>query len=332
MLTLRGYTYFGSLNNSFEMRHKTHHFYSQCFTVDIPQDPFCEHVEDLLEHHRKKKHNIIIASESFEWFTDTELQLLVKKLKAFSVTVVMFYRPFIDRIYSLFGQFLQTLVCPQPSFAFFENYYPALIEKRRYRFDEALVNSFAQAFGLKNLVIIDFRGALAAGRQPHQVFVCGVLKICKPEISYGIDLPQSIIANPARTDFRRSVQLFSLFYNYMMARGCNVNTTFQYLVKDLALNRVILNRIPSPVEISRVPHELILKSLKLDVSFRKKYSSNLLHSNGSENERIIKKFQYTEVDANSVSTDPSIHKIFDWIIANYTRGPWQCPAHEKVSG
>ncbi len=282
-------------------------------------------VFNSLRFHQKKKHNIVISSESFELLTENKISTVANNLKGFSVTVVMFYRPFVDRLYSLFNQFIsRDRKTISPLDVFFDGYYPNTINQRFYVFDKELVRLYSNSFESKNVLIVDFHGAIAQRREPHQVIVCDVLKLCKPEKSGGFIKPKTLVANKSGDDSVRTAQLLSLYFAYLSLKGCFPVNNFLEFVENNELKKSLLRLAPSPTEISRVPSHLIHQSLFLDGEFRAMYSGNMLYGSRLENERLIKSFQYVEIQRETFSTDILLHKQFDELMKNVSVGLWSC--------
>ena len=93
MLSRQNFTVFGAVNSSVQVSVKAHSKVCRCLLKLFREgDKGCITINEHLDYHKKMNHNIIIASETFEYASEIEVGRLAVRLKSFTVSVVMFYR------------------------------------------------------------------------------------------------------------------------------------------------------------------------------------------------------------------------------------------------
>lgn len=266
-------------------------FHKRCF----------EDYEGFFRSHLSLNHDIIISYEGLAMITKKGIHRLKEMLEGYDVTVVGFYRPFMDRHFSFLGEGIHDrdasvfTTHPDP---FFKNYVIALSKRlisprTSYSlWDSDLFESYASVFGFENVMVVDWYGSLAAGIQSHVVIMCDVLKSCVNE-STNID---SFVANAhhpvtERFDWQARVLVYNSLTNN---KNCQVASDILLNSKNLSAWERYFKPLHIPILLLGHRH---INSVNVENDRIVRHGFPLmLYANITTNMRYVKDWKYEELD------------------------------------
>lgn len=241
---------------------------------------------------------LILSTEGFMVLHPWSLKVLFGRfLVNYDVTVVYYYRFWINRVYSIFNQEARNVDLNSINIGKF--FFHEWLAKYEIPFisDRAILSKWSQAMGgPNNITVVDYYGALKRGLSAQQVFACDILKLCEgptpPEFKSHDGVNQA-------TDLVDQ-QLYAIFsYLTKTSLGCHMSLNpSAYHRKILELLEEARRDVPMT---TRTPSATWLNfSYMIDREVRQKY--NMLYGDPAENAKKGSEFQYQEVSRVNIVT------------------------------
>lgn len=186
-------------------------------STSIQRESFLN-IKSFLQDSLVNSNNVFISCETLSSLYSPSIHLLQEVLIGFNVTVVIFYREVINRLFSLFQYNLQTekfrfdnnILSVHKGFVYFIDY---LVMKRKKKTERTLQNieSYIDVFGQSNIHIIDYYGMQKLNIDINKVVGCDIMKtLC--DYSF---IP--IYANTRHHD-NVKYELMYLFFHYIQTK------------------------------------------------------------------------------------------------------------------
>eukprot|EP01040_Poterioochromonas_malhamensis_P013867 gene13867-15297_t len=258
--------------------------------------------------------SVILSGEKFCALNHSQITILKNAILSvvpsdieIEFKVIMFYREWLSRLYSLFGQGART-----PPFVNNSTKLSYMSSFSRYLyhfFDDGentelntleLANRYKSVFGKDNLVIVDYDGMKASNKSVTSLFLCDIMKIdCSSVTDESTERNQQ--------SHMGYLHLAYLVYYDVHAAGfsfCN-RDTWTYNFIDYYQN--IDLQVPMVRNHVRFLHQ---HAKEVDNEFRKEYGTEMLHSNQSATLQTIDNFVAVELDEAVVLSSAHWREFF----------------------
>eukprot|EP01040_Poterioochromonas_malhamensis_P009967 gene9967-10831_t len=256
--------------------------------------------------------SVILSGEKFCVLNHPQITLLKDAILSvvpsgmeIEFKVIMFYREWLSRFYSFFGEIARTprFVNNSTRLSYMSSFSRYLHHFFDYGEDItelntlALANRYKSVFGKESLVIVDYDGMKASGKSVISLFLCDIMKI---DCSHKND--------DSTENHRRShmgyLHLAYLVYYDVHAAGfsfCN-RDTWTYNFIDYYQN--IDLQVPMVHNHVRFLHQ---HAKEVDNEFRREYGAGMICSNQSATLQTIENFVAVELDEAEVMSSAHWH-------------------------
>jgi hypothetical protein len=263
---------------------------------------------------------LILSTEGFMVLHPWSLKVLFGRfLVNYDVTVVYYYRFWINRVYSIFNQEARNVDLNTINIGKF--FFHEWLAKYEIPFisDRAILAKWSEAMGgSDNITVVDYYGALKRGLSAQQVFACDILKICG-----GATGPQfETIAKVNEATSLIDQQLYAIFAHLTKAvLHCHMSLLPSvYLGKIVELLGEMRREVPMT---TRTPSPSWMNfSLAIDRDVRQKY--RVVYGDVAENERRARDFAYQEVSRQGVVTSKWRDDLREIFFHFYDNGGINC--------
>eukprot|EP01040_Poterioochromonas_malhamensis_P009968 gene9968-10832_t len=245
--------------------------------------------------------SVILSAEQFCVLTHPQITLLKDAILSVAPSgieiefkVIMFYREWLSRFYSFFGEIARTprFVNNSTRLSYMSSFSRYLHHFFDYGEDItelntlALTNRYKSVFGKESLVIVDYDGMKASSKSVISLFLCDIIKIdCS-----NVKIEKSLKNKQSHMGY---LHLAYLVYYDVHAAGfsfCN-RDTWTYNFIDYYQN--IDLQVPMVRNHVRFLHQ---HAKEVDNEFRQEYGTGMLHSNQSATLKTIDNFVEQELD------------------------------------
>jgi hypothetical protein len=282
-------------------------------------------INNYFEYVKKKQGSVIMSSEAFTGndIASTNFPLYIENLKTnipINGTIIMIYREDLSRSISNCNQNVKK-DRQENSFTCLNNN----IDYGEGGFYINKLDKYTKTFGLSNIKIIDYYGALAENKDIAYILICEIMGILCKELK-PLDEKKVKLINSSRGLTLSA--LFTLFEEYAKLHNCRINTNFKnnraYNYFNESLNNELigtkwegLHNIPLlQFNFSKKLNETI----KLDQQLRdSKYGSSIIYGNRQANLDAAQKsiIKYNEIDSETIARDPLLNTIFKSLLSKY---------------
>eukprot|EP01040_Poterioochromonas_malhamensis_P015606 gene15606-17494_t len=245
--------------------------------------------------------SVILSGEQFCVLNHSQITLLKDAILSvvpsgmeIEFKVIMFYREWLSRFYSFFGEIARTprFVNNSTRLSYMSSFSRYLHHFFDYGEDITelntleLANRYKSVFGKESLVIVDYDGMKASGKSVISLFLCDIMKI---DCSH-VKIEKSVKNKQSHMGY---LHLAYLVYYDVNAAGlslCN-RDTWTYNFIDYYQN--IDLQVPMVRNHVRFLHQ---HAKEVDTKFRREYGAEMLHSNQSAPLETIDNFVAVELD------------------------------------
>jgi hypothetical protein len=271
-------------------------------------------IEEELKLCARKNMSIILSAEDFSTFNLSQVRLL-KHLLVTSLTdehdkslhsnisfkVIIFYRDWISLVYSTFAEVSKKNEAKSTSISHYLFRTLDGITKLPQLDILSLISYHSEVFGLHNIILVDYNGVKAQGKDIAYVFVCEILKV--------LCLKSSILNTvAAKENEKPNIPLLHLIYllrYYIQSLGyqfCVFDGEFIGSLVKFYKNRK--NSLPAALPLIRSNLAFLQDHAHMiDQSLRLRYASSLLYNNVTASKEVIKSFVAEEIDEMSFYDD-----------------------------
>lgn len=242
---------------------------------------FRNNIDDCIE----KGLTVIISSEHFHFMKD--LSTFYEFFKGYNTYIIAFHREMISWAYSSYTQQNKFEVSPVPFGEHMLEVASTMIMTNSSS-SRPNVRKFEKMFGRKNMVFVDFDGAIAAGKDIAFVILCDILGI------YCNDLPAVPHSQSNVRPEMLPFNIMSMLIHFIRVLGCTVcgkvmGKNMQEFVKRFdSLPTVKLDYVQLP--------GLWELSDKEEVNFLREYGDLMLYKNQTATRNVARSFSIMELD------------------------------------
>eukprot|EP01038_Epipyxis_sp_PR26KG_P004905 gene4905-6868_t len=265
-------------------------------------------LNELIHEHAKLKHNLIISAEAFSAIGKDGIHRLHTFLtKYYEVKVVSFYRIWVAQVVSGYYEIIKKGISFNSPYSdsslFLSLGFDHLVNRQKgvgyvqtYSHPDrflTVLNDYATEFGRENVIIIDYYGSVATGKDIAYIFFCYVLKImCDEKYNIQFSTSRENVMQDLTT-----YQIAQLVIEIALSYDCNYS--------DQKHNHYLVNhKWPIPPIIIKSNLSLFAEiSLRNDEFLRNKYHDIILFGNRTANELATQDVKYSEIDRLATLAD-----------------------------
>jgi hypothetical protein len=251
---------------------------------------------------------MILSAEDLSTFHSDQVQLLKSFLPEDNkIKIVIFFREFLSRVYSTFAEVTKKNGGKTTSFGQFLFRTFDTISHMNQIDTSALVTRWGNVFGGENIIVVDYDGVNAAGKDLAYVFVCEIMKtMCGDDQNEG-GIWGGQVAHENEKPNILFLHLVYLVRFYVQTQGFSI-CSFDYPFITETLKLYEARRLTPPLLQS---HLKVLQffSKNMDSQFRYYHSSKILYSNETAAMKVLEGFTAEEVDEFSFYNDPNWMKF-----------------------
>jgi len=268
--------------------------------------------------YREAHEGIIISAEALADQPIDNIHKLSHSLSGFNVTIIMYYREWSNQAVSMFnqeakgvGQFFQDKNAYFSSWLYSHMNYRVLQKKIDF---ENTAQNYISVFGENHVVIVDYYGVLAAGRDLAYPILCDIVRGACSESHVTTETGTvSKTVNPSVSlvprQMRRAFQLFALSHECTYDDYANGNRLLKHSWGSL-------ERLLVTSDISM----LAAYGLYLDQRIRDKFGKRMIYANRTANVRAASQMKPVQsVNIDAVFRDPKMIKEFHRILDELRR-------------
>jgi hypothetical protein len=250
----------------------------------------------------QKNMNVVISTETFSTLKAEKVAMLKNWLDKAAqgyeveVKIVLYYREWLNFMYSLYFEKQKLYSTGVTTFSEFF----AMNNVTANQFShEVKAQNFVKAFGVENMIIVDYYGVDAAQKDIANVFVCEIL---------GVYCHKAAELNNGKASQENShFDMVYLHYLYLLdiylsshfMRRCVIHSRFLYGEAAGLAKR----KIEFPIKVSQFEFYRDF-AIEKDKHFQEKYKQRFLYGNHEANVRQINDFHVDEMDVIAFYRDP----------------------------
>jgi len=219
------------------------------------------------------------------------------------IKIILYYREWLNFIYSTYAELAKFYNAGAVSFPEFLLMKDDVLQASNSINFQKMITNYGSVFGKENMILVDFYGVEATGKDIAQVFVCDILKVMCKETSELNNKEHEEVGGVVKHENEKPNEVY-LHYIYLFNSYLN-NHLMEFCLRDYHTNAAYVNdltkrSISFPSVISRM---IFLRdnAVEQDREFHTEYGQIMLYGNHSANVEKVQAFQIEEVNIEQFS-------------------------------